>query len=174
MSRLEELIQQLCPDGVEYKALGEIAVDIFRGNGIKREQVTDNGTPCVRYGEIYTTYGIWFDKCVSHTNEKEIPNKKYFGYGDILFAITGESIEEIAKSTAYVGHERCLAGGDIVVLKHTQDPKYLSYGEGSLLNHRPYLSCKFLERMRMHAFLARLTDTKQSLLASASFLGVLS
>lgn len=83
MSRLEELIQQLCPDGVEYKALGEIAVDIFRGNGIKREQVTDNGTPCVRYGEIYTTYGIWFDKCVSHTDEKEIPNKKYFGYGEI-------------------------------------------------------------------------------------------
>ena len=127
MSRLEELIQQLCPDGVEYKALGEIAVDIFRGNGIKREQVTDNGTPCVRYGEIYTTYGIWFDKCVSHTDEKEIPNKKYFGYGDILFAITGESVEEIAKSTAYVGHEKCLAGGDIVVLKHTQNPKYLSY-----------------------------------------------
>ena len=127
MSRLEELIQQLCSDGVEYKALGEIAVDIFRGNGIKREQVTDNGTPCVRYGEIYTTYGIWFDKCVSHTDEKEIPNKKYFGYGDILFAITGESVEEIAKSTAYVGHEKCLAGGDIVVLKHTQNPKYLSY-----------------------------------------------
>ena len=107
--------------------MGEIAVDIFRGNGIKREQVTDNGTPCVRYGEIYTTYGIWFDKCVSHTDEKEIPNKKYFGYGDILFAITGESVEEIAKSTAYVGHEKCLAGGDIVVLKHTQNPKYLSY-----------------------------------------------
>lgn len=31
MSRLEELIQQLCPDGVEYKALGDIAVDIFGG-----------------------------------------------------------------------------------------------------------------------------------------------
>ena len=38
MSRLEELIQQLCPDGVEYKALGEIALIFFRGNGIKREQ----------------------------------------------------------------------------------------------------------------------------------------
>lgn len=32
-------------------------------------------------------------------------------------------MEEIAKSTAYVGHEKCLAGGDIVVLKHTQNPK---------------------------------------------------
>ena len=30
MSKLEELIQELCPDGVEYKTLGEIAVDIYR------------------------------------------------------------------------------------------------------------------------------------------------
>lgn len=35
--------------------------------------------------------------------------------------------ESRRKSTAYVGHERCLAGGDIVVLKHNQNPKYLSY-----------------------------------------------
>ena len=41
--------------------------------------------------------------------------------------ITGESIEDIAKSTVYVGHEKCLAGGDIVVMKHKQNPKYLAY-----------------------------------------------
>ena len=127
MSKLQELIQELCPDGVEYKTLGDIATDIYRGTGIKRDQVTDVGIPCVRYGEIYTTYGIWFDSCVSHTNLDEIATPKYFEYGDILFAITGESVEDIAKSCAYVGHEKCLAGGDIVVLKHNQDPKYLSY-----------------------------------------------
>jgi type I restriction enzyme S subunit len=103
--------------------LGEIATDMYRGAGIRRDQVTESGTPCVRYGEIYTTYGIWFDKCVSHTKE----NGKHFEYGDILFAITGESVEEIAKSTVYVGKERCLAGGDIVVMKHEQNPKYMSY-----------------------------------------------
>ena len=127
MSRLEELIQQLCPDGVEYKTIGEIAIDIFRGSGIKREQVTETGTPCVRYGEIYTTYGVWFDTCVSHTDESTTTSKKYFEHGDILFAITGESVEDIAKCSAYIGQERCLAGGDIVVLRHNQDPKYLSY-----------------------------------------------
>ena len=58
MSRLDELIRELCPDGVEYKSIKEIAVDIYRGSGIKRDQVTDSGIPCVRYGEIYTTYGI--------------------------------------------------------------------------------------------------------------------
>lgn len=102
MSRLEQLIRELCPDGVDYKTLGEIAVDIYRGSGIKREQVTENGIPCVRYGEIYTTYGIWFEKCISHTNEDDIPNRKYFRYGDILLAVTGESIEDTAKYTKII------------------------------------------------------------------------
>ena len=127
MSRLEELIAALCPDGVEYKTLGELATDIFRGAGITRDQIRTNGIPCVRYGEIYTTYGIWFDKCISFTNENIIPNKKYFEYGDILFAITGEKIEDIAKSCVYIGADKCLAGGDIVVMKHTQNPKYMGY-----------------------------------------------
>ena len=127
MSKLDELIRELCPDGVEYKTLGEIAVDIYRGAGITRDQVTAEGTPCVRYGEIYTTYGVWFDKCVSHTDEAKLTSKKYFEYGDILFAITGESVDDIAKCCVYIGHEKCLAGGDIVVLKHNQNPKYLSY-----------------------------------------------
>ncbi|WP_304243791.1 restriction endonuclease subunit S [Phascolarctobacterium succinatutens] len=127
MSNLEELIERLCPDGVEYKTLGEVATDIYRGAGIKRDQIRKTGTPCVRYGEIYTTYGIFFDSCVSYTDESLLTTKKYFEYGDILFAITGERVEDIAKSCAYVGHEKCLAGGDIVVLKHNEDPKYLSY-----------------------------------------------
>jgi len=127
MTKLEQLIKELCPNGVEYKKLGDIATDVFRGAGITRDQVTEEGTPCVRYGEIYTTYGIYFDTCVSHTDESTIQSKKYFEHGDILFAITGESVEDIAKSTAYVGYEKCLAGGDIVVLKHDQNPKYLSY-----------------------------------------------
>lgn len=127
VNRLQTLISQLCPNGVEYKSLGELATDIYRGSGIKRDEVTEIGTPCVRYGEIYTTYGIWFEECVSHTIEVNIVNRKYFEHGDILFAITGESVEEIAKSCAYIGNERCLAGGDIVVLKHNQDAKYLSY-----------------------------------------------
>lgn len=127
MSRLKELLDELCPDGVEYKKLGDIATEFFRGTGIKREQVTEKGTPCVRYGEIYTTYDIWFDTCISHVDEAQLSSKKYFEYGDILFAITGEKVEDIAKSVAYMGHEKCLAGGDIVVMKHKQNPKYLSY-----------------------------------------------
>ena len=107
--------------------LKEIATSIYRGAGIKRDQVTEEGIPCVRYGEIYTTYNTWFDECVSHTKKEYVPNPKYFEHGDILFAITGESVEDIAKSIAYVGHDKCLAGGDIVVMKHEQNPRYLAH-----------------------------------------------
>ncbi len=114
-------------DDIEWKSLGEIATEMYRGSGIKRNQITDMGTPCVRYGEIYTTYNIWFDSCVSRTDPESIKCKKYFEYGDILFAITGESVDEIAKSCAYTGHDKCLAGGDIVVMKHNENAKYLAY-----------------------------------------------
>ena len=112
---------------VEYKRLGDIATAIYRGAGIKRDEVTETGIPCVRYGEIYTTYNVTFNNCISHTDEDKIQNKKYFEHGDVLFAITGESVEEIAKSCVYLGHDKCLAGGDIVVLKHNQNPKYMAY-----------------------------------------------
>lgn len=118
-------------EGWDYKKLGDIATDMYRGSGIKRDQVTADGIPCVRYGEIYTTYNIAFDVCVSHTIEENITPRKYFENGDLLFAITGESVEEIGKTIAYTGKERCLAGGDIVVMKHRQNAKYLSYALSS-------------------------------------------
>ena len=122
------LKQLLTPqEGWEMKTLDEISTDIYRGSGITRDQITNDGISCVRYGEIYTTYNYWFDKCKSHTDESKIKSPKYFENGDILFTITGESVEDIAKSVAYLGVEKCLAGGDIVVMKHNQNAKYLSY-----------------------------------------------
>lgn len=114
-------------EGWEEKTLGEIATDFYRGSGIKRDQVTQTGIPCVRYGEIYTTYNYSFDNCVSHTIEENIKSRKYFSHGDILFAITGESVEEIGKCIAYTGKESCLCGGDIALMKHNQNAKYLAY-----------------------------------------------
>ncbi|MEG0296821.1 MAG: restriction endonuclease subunit S [Clostridium sp.] len=112
---------------VQWKTLNEISTEMYRGAGIKRDHVTADGIPCVRYGEIYTSYDISFEKCISYTTESEITSKKYFENGDILFAITGESVEEISKSIAYLGNEKCMAGGDIVVMKHNQNPIYLAY-----------------------------------------------
>ena len=41
MSKLEELIAELCPDGVEYRALAEIA-RISRGQVMSKEFLRDN------------------------------------------------------------------------------------------------------------------------------------
>ena len=41
MSKIEELIEKLCPDGVEYKTLGEIC-DISRGIVISKDYIRDN------------------------------------------------------------------------------------------------------------------------------------
>ena len=116
---------------VEWKKLGDVATDWYRGAGIKRDEVSEEGIPCIRYGEIHTTYNIWFNECISHTDENKQPAKKYADYGDILFAITSEDIPFIGNSVAYIGKERILVGGDIVVMKHTQNPKYMSYALSS-------------------------------------------
>ena len=41
MSRLDELIQELCPNGVEYKKLSEVAT-IERGRRVVKEQLSQN------------------------------------------------------------------------------------------------------------------------------------
>ena len=122
---LKEMLEP--KEGWEEKKLGDLATDMYRGSGIRRDQVTKEGTPCVRYGEIYTTYNVGFDTCVSHTKEEYISSPKYFEHGDLLFAITGESVEDIGKTIAYLGNEKCLCGGDIICMKHNQNPKFLAY-----------------------------------------------
>lgn len=56
-----------------------------------------------------------------------MPVLQYFNYGDILFAGTGELVEEIGKNIVYLGEQECLAGGDIIVLRHKQNPVFLNY-----------------------------------------------
>ena len=122
---LKEMLEP--KEGWEDKALKDFATDMYRGSGVKRDQVTEEGISCVRYGEIYTKYDFHFNECDSHTLEEYVSSPKYFEHGDILFAITGESVEEIGKSIAYTGKEKCIAGGDIVVMKHNYEPRYISY-----------------------------------------------
>ena len=112
---------------VRWMKLKDVATQWYRGAGIKREEVSEDGMPCIRYGEIHTTYNIWFDGCISHTDESKQVSRKYAEKGDILFAITSEDIPFVGNSVAYLGNERILVGGDIVVMKHNQDPKYMAY-----------------------------------------------
>ena len=51
MTKLDELIQEYCPDGVEYKRLGDIAT-ISTGGSFQKKDYTENGIPCIHYGQI--------------------------------------------------------------------------------------------------------------------------
>ena len=105
---------------------------LSKGNGISKDEVfADGDTPCVRYGEIYSKYNHSFKKCVSSTNIAIQKSPHYFNHGDILCAGTGELVEEIGKSIVYLGEDSCLAGGDIIVITHRQNPSFLNYALNS-------------------------------------------
>lgn len=109
-----------------------LATDVFKGAGITKEDVKENGEiSCVRYGEIYTKYNFHFDECKSRTNENCVSQPRYFSYGDILFTCTGELVEEIGKAVVYLGKEKCMAGGDIIIARHKQNPIFMSYALNS-------------------------------------------
>ena len=46
MSHLADLINELCPDGVEYKPLGEVA-ELKRGSGMPKKMFMDAGIPAI-------------------------------------------------------------------------------------------------------------------------------
>ena len=120
------------PKEWEVKKLKFIVDSLSKGNGITKEEVfADGDTPCVRYGEIYTKYNHSFNYCVSATNIAIQKSPHYINHGDILCAGTGESVEEIGKNVVYLGETSCLAGGDIIVIRHHQNPSFLSYALNS-------------------------------------------
>lgn len=120
------------PEEWEAKRFKSIIDSFEKGNGITKEEVfSDGDTFCVRYGEIYSKYDNSFENCFSKTFKDKIPVKKYFSNGGLLFIGTGELVEEIGKCVAYLGNEQCLAGGDIIIAKHKQNAKFLSYAMNS-------------------------------------------
>lgn len=116
------------PEGWEVKKLKHAITKFSKGNGITKDDVVESGdVSCVRYGEIYTQYNYVFDKCKTRTNMENVSSPQTFSYGDILCAGTGELIDEIGRPIVYLGKELCLAGGDIIIIKHQQDPLFMSF-----------------------------------------------
>lgn len=120
------------PQHWEIKRTKFVAKSFAKGNGITKDDVILNGNiRCIRYGEIYSKYDVQVLNCVSSTNIDIINSPRYISNGDILFAGTGELIEEIGKNVVYMGSEPCLAGGDIIIMKHKQDALFINYALNS-------------------------------------------
>ena len=123
----------ITPKHWEVKQLRYIANDFQKGSGITKEDIINDGDiSCVRYADLYTDYSYNFKDCKIKTNLALHTSPKYFSYGDLLFTCTGELVEEIGKSATYLGHKKCLAGGDIIICKHSQNPTFMGYALGSL------------------------------------------
>ena len=126
MSKLEELLRELCPDGVEYKKLGEIAT-ISRGGNFQKKDFLTEGVPCIHYGQIYTKYGLFTDKTFTFISEECAKKQKMAQPNDIVMAVTSENIEDVCKCLAWLGDEPVAVSGHSAIIHHNQNAKYLVY-----------------------------------------------
>lgn len=126
------------PESWEWVRLGDIGA-LVRGSGIKRSETTAEGKPCVRYGELYTTYRTRFSSVMSHTSEEVFNKSKKVHKNDILMALTGENKWDIALAVVYEGEEEVAMGGDMTKWEyHGMNPIYLT-----MVINSPYgIACK--------------------------------
>ena len=142
MSRLAELIEELCPDGVEYRPLGDVGVFV-RGGGLQKADFVETGMPCVHYGQIHTRFGISVSEAVTFISEAQFARLKHADYGDLLIATTSEDDEAVGKATAWLGDGEVAISGDMFYYRHNLEPKYVSYFFASSSfqdQKRPYLT----------------------------------
>ena len=126
MSRIDELIAELCPEGVEFKSLGDFA-ELVRGNGLPKSVFAESGIGCIHYGQIYTYYGVWTNETISFVAPETAAPLAKVNTGDIIITNTSENVEDVCKAVAWLGDAQIVTGGHATVIKHGQDPKYLSY-----------------------------------------------
>lgn len=155
MSRLKELIERLCPDGVEYKPLGELGT-FERGNGLQKKDFTENGVGCIHYGQIYTYYSTFATETKSFVSE-ELANKLLPIFpGNLVIACTSENVEDVGKAVAWLGTETIVTGGHSVVFRHSLNPKYIAYF---------FQTENFFIQKKKFAFGAKVIDIKAADLA---------
>ncbi|MEJ1364889.1 MAG: restriction endonuclease subunit S [Candidatus Sedimenticola sp. (ex Thyasira tokunagai)] len=84
--------------------------------------------PCVRYGEIYTRHSDYIKRFNSYISKTVSLTATRLSKGDLLFAGSGETKEEIGKCVAFVDEVEAYAGGDIVILRpQWGDSLFLGY-----------------------------------------------
>jgi len=116
-------------------ALGSFA----KGSGVKKDEAKTGPLPCVRYGELYTHHTDVIRRFNSHISSKVAKGALRLRKGDILFAGSGETKEEIGKCAALVDDIEVYAGGDIVVLRPSAScAEFLGY----------YLNTPYVQRQK--------------------------
>lgn len=105
--------------------LGEIA-NFSKGKGISKAEIAENGaTECIRYGELYTTYGETIDEVKSRTNINEA-DLVISEANDVIIPASGETQIDIATASCVLRAGIAL-GGDINIIKTKNNGVFLSY-----------------------------------------------
>ena len=126
MSKIDEMLKRMCPDGVEYVELGKVC-ELTRGSGLQKSDKGTGNVPIILYGELYTEYGNYIKQVTSYASEGATKNCKVASRGDILMPISSTTKEaQIGKASVLFCDQAC-NGGDMLILKHRQDPSYLMY-----------------------------------------------
>ena len=134
----EEEIPFEIPESWEWVRVGEVG-SLTRGSGIKRTEVIEDGYPCIRYGELYTTYRTKFEKTVSFVTKELFDKCHKIHTGDVAMTLTGENKTDIAMAVTYEGKDTIAMGGDMTCWSHhMMNPLYLVY----FINSPYAISCK--------------------------------
>ena len=109
----------------EIKKLRDIAT-FTKGKGISKTDVAANGaTPCIRYGELYTTYKETITDTSSYT---DLPIMDLFlsKTNDVIIPSSGETKEDIATASCIL-KDGIAIGGDINIIRTSNNGIFLSY-----------------------------------------------
>lgn len=126
MNKIQEMIERLCADGVEYKTLREVG-SVTRGGNFQKKDFVEEGLPCIHYGQIYTRYGLHAEKTFSFVNDEVYAKSKKAQSGDVIMAVTSENIEDVCKCVTWLGEEDVAVSGHTAIIHHNLNPKYVTY-----------------------------------------------
>ena len=104
------------PEHWKLQRLGRIG-SFFKGGGGTKQDETEQGVPCVRYGDLYTHHQFFIRDTRAHIAETSTSNYRPLRYGDVLFAGSGETLDEIGASAVNLIKGRAFCGGDVIVFR---------------------------------------------------------
>ena len=111
----------------EVKRLGYLG-RFLKGSGVKKDESLSGDLRCLRYGEIYTRHNDYIKQFNSWISPQVAQTAVQLKAGDLCFAGSGETKEEIGKCVAFVDEVEAYAGGDIVILRpDNSNPIFFGY-----------------------------------------------
>ncbi|HRN70747.1 MAG TPA: restriction endonuclease subunit S, partial [Candidatus Woesebacteria bacterium] len=144
----------------EEKILGNVT-SFFKGRGISKEDVTENGEyECIRYGELYTHYSEIITDIKSRTNTA-IRDSFISKEDDVIIPSSGETAVDIA-TVSCVKKRGVLLGGDLNVLRlKNQDGNFIAL---YLSNYKNIDIAKLAQgNSVVHLYASHLKDPKVNL-----------